>query len=190
MSNVLGIDPGLAHTGAARLHRDTTITTTLKTTPPAPTTDPVIVDARITAITRWVLTQATTDTVLVVIEGPAHNAHHGQPHERAGLWWRIINALSRRHLPIAVLPPAILKGYITGKGNADKELVRSAVAAAWPDRGLTRATTHEADAVALATAGADWLGRPGPWLEGRRGTGWLDKAQWPDRDTITERVDP
>lgn len=186
-AHVLGLDLGLAAAGAAAITTDGRVDTWVKTTPPLPDDATLAdVDARISVVARWAVALCTTGTKLVVIEGPAHAAQHGQPHERAGCWWRVVRGLLARELPVAVLSPSTLKGYISGKGNADKALVQFAVDAAWPGRGLRRKTSHECDAVALATAGADWLGwEDGPWLEGRRGTGWLLKAQWPDRDTVT-----
>lgn len=180
-AHVLGLDLGLAAAGAAQLHDDGRIFTQILTTAPlgddAPLAD---VAARIRRVARWAVERATTSTVLVVVEGPAHAAQHGQPHERAGVWWRVVDSLLRHELPVAVLAPTTVKGYIAGNGRADKDAVQRAVNAAWPGRGLLRVTSHECDAVALATAGADRLGWPGPWLEGRRATGWLRKGWWPD----------
>lgn len=179
--HVLGLDLGLAAAGAAQIHHDGRVYTQVLTTDPLPTDAPITAVAdRIRRVARWAVERATTATALVVIEGPAHAAQHGQPHERAGVWWRVVDQFVRHELPVAVLSPSTVKGYIAGNGNADKTLVQRAVAAAWPGRGLARATSHECDAVALATAGADRLGWPGPWLDGRRSTGWLDKAWWPD----------
>lgn len=183
-AHVLGLDLGLAAAGAAHLYRDGDhrIFTTLKETAALPADAPLVaVNARITDMARWAVAQAGNATALVVIEGPAHAAQHGQPHERAGIWWRVVHQLLRHDLPVAVLSPSTVKGYIAGKGNAPKELIQRAVHAAWPGHGLNRATSHECDAVALATAGADRLGWPGPWLDARRGTGWLTKGWWPDQ---------
>lgn len=185
-AHVLGLDLGLAAAGAATITTDGRVTTYVKTTPALPDGATLIdVDARISVVARWAVGLATTGTKLVVIEGPSHGSQHGQPHERAGCWWRVVRGLLARELPVAVLSPSTVKGYLAGKGNADKELMKSAVDAAWPGRGLRRKTSHECDAVALATAGCDWLGFDGPWLEGRRGTGWLLKAQWPEREAVT-----
>lgn len=185
-AHVLGLDLGLANAGAATITAEGRVDTFVKTTPALPADAPVLdVDARISVVARWAVGLCTTGTKLVVIEGPSHASQHGQPHERAGCWWRVVRGLIARELPIAVLSPSTVKGYIAGKGDADKDLVKFAVDAAWPGRGLRRKTSHECDAVALATAGCDWVGWEGPWLEGRRGTGWLTKAQWPERDTVT-----
>src|SRR5690606_5122463 len=108
------------------------------------------------------------------------------PHERAGIWWRVVDSLVRHDVPVAVLAPTTLKAYITGHGNATKTTVQQAVHRLWPGRGLDRVTDHEADAVALATAGAHWL----EWrtvlaLEHLIGPPkHLAKGQWPDRTTV------
>lgn len=187
--HVLGLDLGLAAAGAAQIHHDGRIYTQVLTTDALGADAPLAAVAdRIRRVARWAVERATTSTVLVVVEGPAHAAQHGQPHERAGVWWRVVDSLIRHKLPVAVLTPTTLKGYIAGKGNADKDAVQRAVNAAWPGRGLLRVSSHEADAVALATAGADRLGWPGPWLDGRRATGWLRKGWWPD--DLAEQPDP
>jgi crossover junction endodeoxyribonuclease RuvC len=191
-ANVLGLDLGLAHAGAATYHLDGRIGTWRYDTGPLPDHAPITqVAARIRSVARWAVGRATTGTVLVVVEGPAHAATYGQPHERAGVWWRTVDALCRAEVPVAVLPPTTVKKYLTGKGNAPKALMRSTVAALFPARGLDRISADEADGVALATCGADWLGWPGPYLEGRRGAGWLrTSAQWPDRATIRTETTP
>ena len=201
-AHVLGLDLGLAHLGAAQLHDDGRIYTQhLETaTPPCAEGHPkcadhrstiVDVEARITAAARWAVERATVHTALAVIEGPAFAAKFGQPHERAGVWWAVVRALIRHEIPVAVLSPSTLKGYLAGNGNASKAEVQAAVAAAWPKQFLDRVTSHEAEAAGLATAGADHLGWSGPWLAGRRGTGWLKKAWWPDVASPAEvSVDP
>jgi len=184
--NVLGLDLGLAHAGAARIDIDGTIAGTwrLDTDPLAAGAPIGEVARRIRGVARWAVGRGTTDTVLVVVEGPAHAAVYGQPHERAGVWWRTVDALCRAEIPVGVLPPASLKKYLTGNGRADKAAMRRAVAACYPGRGLQLVSDDEADAAALAMCGADWLGWPGPYLQGRRGGGWLRAANWPDPATV------
>lgn len=188
--NVLGLDLGLAHAGAAQIHHagDATgmhvYTQHLQTEATGPDDPITAVAARVRRIVRWAVGRATTSTMLVVIEGPAHNAEHGLPHERAGVWWLVVDQLVRHGLPVAVCAPMTAKKYIAGHGRSDKRAVRRAVHAAWPGRGLDRVTDHQADAVALATCGVDWLGWPGPWLEGRRGASLLTAVRWPEREAI------
>lgn len=188
--HVLGLDLGLAHAGAAQLHHHPDAeqmqvrTWNLHTDPTGPRAPITDVAARVRSIARWAIGRATTSTVLVVVEGPAHNAEHGFPHERAGAWWLVVDQLVRHGLPVAVVPPATAKKYVAGHGRADKDAVRRAVAAALPGRGLDRVSYDEADAVALALCGTDWCGWPGPWLESRRGSALLSAVRWPDRGSV------
>lgn len=184
-AHVLGLDLGLAHAGAAQIHQDGRVYTQRLTTPALAADAPLAaVAARLRHVARWAVERATADTVLVVVEGPAHAAQHGQPHERAHIWWRVVDSFVRHDIPVAVLPPTTVKGHIAGKGNAPKDAVQAAVHAAWPGRGLDRVSPDEADAVALATAGVDWIGWQG-LCEASRGASWLRKARWPERDAVT-----
>jgi hypothetical protein len=182
--HVLAFDLSLANAGAATLTDTGRVDTWLKQTDPirwdgdGPPPLQLVCD-RLTEVVRWALDLTTTGTRLVVLEGPAFAAQHGQPDERSGLRWRLIRGLHARGLPVGELSPKTMKGYIVGKGNASKTQVQRAVAALYPGQGLDRISGDEADAVGLAIAGADWLGWDGPYLEGRRGTGWLRKARWP-----------
>lgn len=194
--HVLAGDPSLTSFGAATINADQRVTTWVRGTDPVPCheghhqcpdrhpPDLLDVHARVRGQARWFCDLVTTSTRLVVLEGPAHGAQHGQPDERAGMRWLVLNWLIRHEVPVGILNPTTVKGYATGKGNASKADVQRAVALCYPGQGLARVTKDEADAVACAMAGADWIGFPGPWLEGRRGAGWLLKAQWPERDTV------
>ena len=185
VTHIVGLDLGLEHSGAAQLTDAGHLTTWHYRSARLPDDAPIEVQvARIRTVASWSVSRVTTSTALVILEGPAYAATWGKPHERGGVWWRVAESVVRAEVPVAVLSPRTVKGYIAGNGNASKDEVQAAVAAAWPGRGLDRVTTHEADAVAMVTAGADWLGWPGPYLEGRRGAGWLRKAAWPERDRI------
>lgn len=195
--SVLGGDLSLTSTGAAQITDTGHVTTWVRTTDSLPChlghkpcpekhhKDLVEVHDRIRSIFLWFTGLVTVNTKLVVLEGPLPGAATlGQPDERAALRWLIIDRLIRAEVPVAVLNPTTVKGYIAGNGHAVKADVKRAVAACWPGFGLAHITDDEADAVALATAGCDWIGWPGPWLDGRRGAGWLKKAQWPEREAV------
>lgn len=185
--HVLGLDLGLAHCGAAQLQHDGTIRTWhLHTDPLAEGASLARISARVHGVAAWALNRATTTTTLAVVEGPSHGSLYGNPHERAGIWWRVVDSLIRHEVPVAVLAPTTLKAYITGHGNATKTTVQQAVHTLWPGRGLDRVTDHEADAVALATAGAHWLEWPTVpiWTLGEKAATHLNKGQWPDRSTV------
>ncbi|TAK32279.1 MAG: hypothetical protein EPO40_02850 [Myxococcaceae bacterium] len=194
--SVLGGDLSLTSTGAAQITDTGHVSTWVKTTDPLPChqghrpcpdkhhPDLIEVHHRIRSIALWFTGLVTVNTRLVVLEGPAHGAQNGQPDERSGLRWLILDRLLRAEVPVAVLNPTTVKGYIAGNGHAAKADVKRAVAACWPGFGLGGKTDDECDAVACATAGTDWIGWPGPYLDGRRGAGWLKKAQWPEREAV------
>jgi hypothetical protein len=200
--HVLAGDPSLTSFGAATITNTSRVDTYRRGTDPLPCRqghlpcrdkpkhlpDLLDVHARVRSQARWFCDLVTAATVLVVLEGPAYGALHGQPDERAGLRWLILNWVIRREIPVALIPPSTVKGYLTGRGNASKDDMRRAVAALYPRQGLSRVSHDEADAVGCALAGADFLGWDGPWLDGRRGSAVLSKIQWPDRDTIREAL--
>lgn len=98
---------------------------------------------------------------LAVLEGPSYGSQgagrQSGHHERAGLWWLVYERLDANGIPIAVVPPATLKRYATGKGNASKDAVLVAAAKRFPD---WAGGNDEADAAWLAAMGAEHLGTP------------------------------
>lgn len=118
-------------------------------------------------------------TDLAVIEGPSYGSAAGQRghHECAGLWWHITYRLWAHGVPFAVVPPACLKQYATGRGNAGKDQVLSAVIRRYPQVELDG--NDQADALVLAAMGADHLGRPlTPVPQAHRAA--LAKVTWPN----------
>ncbi len=97
---------------------------------------------------------------LVVIEGPSYGSNSsGQRghHERAGLWWLVAHGLFSHGRPYAVASPKSRAKYGSGDGNANKAKVKAAVRATYEGIAYP-ANDNEADALALAAAGADHLG--------------------------------
>lgn len=116
------------------------------------------------------------DAALVVIEGPSYGSTGGREHERGGLWWMVAHALWLRRVPYCVIPPAVLKKFAAGSGNASKDLVLASVIRRYPAVPVDGNDT--ADALALAAAGAHWYGCPlaqVPLLQSAA----LSKAEWP-----------
>lgn len=111
-------------------------------------------------IGSWALSGLWTAD-LAVIEGPSYgNQGTGRQaghHERAGLWWLIVDSLEARGVPVAVAPPATVKKYATGKGNAGKDEMLAAAIRRNPE---FHGGNDEADAMWLAAMGADHLGHP------------------------------
>lgn len=77
---------------------------------------------RMIAIRDAVLGYAT-NADLVVIEGFAYGAKGRAVLDIAGMGWIVRVALTEKGYPIVEVPPACLKMFATGKGNADKNAV-------------------------------------------------------------------
>lgn len=96
---------------------------------------------------------------LALIEGPSFGQHRqGGQHDRAGLWWLVVNALRGCDVPVVEAPPSVRAKYATGAGNASKDAVLAAVVRRYPDVDVRG--NDEADALVLAAMGARFLGNP------------------------------
>lgn len=93
---------------------------------------------------------------LVVIEGYAYASGQGA-HQLGELGGVIRLALYEARLPVVELPPATLKRYATGTGNAKKDQV---LAAAIRRLGYEGHINDEADALWLLHAALDHYGQP------------------------------
>jgi Holliday junction resolvasome RuvABC endonuclease subunit len=141
--------------------------------------------------------EAVRGADLAVIEGPSLNSRTGHPHERGGLWWAVAHGLWLKGIPYAVVPPATLKQYATGKGTADKDVMWAA--ADWYLHAVVDqlADDNQVDAGFLAAAGRRWLGQPidttppEQWAAlqnrtvNRKGKPTTVGPQWPD---LTNRI--
>jgi crossover junction endodeoxyribonuclease RuvC len=144
---VLGIDPSLTGSAVATAHDSARI--------PTPDSWPILRRMR---VVRSRIERAAMDADVIVIEGPAFNAKFGKPHERAGLWWLLVERLEAvTTAGIAVLPIQSLKIYATSDGGADKAKVAQAARWHFGDR---IASDDEADATWCAAAGHAALGQP------------------------------
>lgn len=124
---------------------------------------------------------------MVAMEGPSYG-HGGQGgHEDlAGLRVLVRRYCHRHQIPYAVIPPASLKLYVAGRGNATKGEVRSAVADRYGVHTEGVGRYDQADAYGVLAAASDWLGQslgPVPERNGRA----LAGCQWPDREQVTAR---
>lgn len=151
MKTVIGIDLSLSSTGLAFVDPDIYETQLIKPR------------ARLDGHARlsWLvgaIGEHTQGAGLVVVEGPSYGSAAAQRghHERAGLWWMVTHQLWLWDVPCAIAPPACLKRYATGRGNAKKEDVLIAVIRRYP---AFIGNNDAADALVLAAMGADWLGR-------------------------------
>lgn len=94
---------------------------------------------------------------LAVVEAPSFNSLHGHPHERSGLFWRVVCDLLDHGVPVVEVPPRSRAMYATGNGAADK---KSVVAAMLEQHQLSFTDDNLVDAIVLALMGCRQLGRP------------------------------
>lgn len=162
---VIGLDLSLTSTGVAVNERVSKLLTAKATG-----------TKRLRTITDHViLTCFEEQPALVCIEGPSYGSKGGHEHERGGLWWMVAEALDFREYPYAVVAPAALKKYATGKGNAGKDEMIVATCRRFPG---FAGGNDEADALWLAAMGADYLGAPLVSMPAANRAA-LDKVQWP-----------
>lgn len=178
MSRVLGLDLSLSNTGLAGTALDldgSQLGWTEPIKPPAGLRGP----ERLLWFRQCIGTGYLSSLDLAVIEGPSYgNQGQGRQsghHERAGLWWAIRTLLHTRGVPTAVVAPATLKRYATGKGNAGKTDVVLAAARRFP---WFAGGDDEADALVLAAMGADRLGTPLTEMP-KTHRAALDAVDWP-----------
>lgn len=127
---------------------------------------------------RYILNHLRTYThgcPLAVVEGPSYN-HKGlrQHEELVALRWMVYDLLDRHDVPVAIAPPASVKLWATGKGNAGKTAVMAAMRDRYPDTAI--ASSDEADALALAEMGAAWTQGIAVTADQRRA---LNGVNWP-----------
>lgn len=173
---VIGLDLSLAATGVADVRDGQIHTGTIATHPYGPGLDDRMRRIWWIAERIWRVIEDGRRPGLVVVEGPSYGSRGGQAHERAGLWWHVISGLLGDCLPVAVVPPAVLKRYAVGKGTAAKPDMRMAL---YKRAGLDVADDGQVDAWWLAAAGLDHLGRPPVTLPaGQRKA--LTAVEWPE----------
>lgn len=165
---VLGLDLSITATGVCLPDGTTqTIATQQKTG-----------DGRLKAI-EHAITEATFEVDFAVIEDlPTHAKSAGITGMVHGVA-RLV--LLRYGIPYAVVTPATLKAYATGKGNADKTAM---AIAALKRTGREFADDNQVDAFWLRAAGLDWYEQPEfdmPKAQRER----LTKVEWPDREAVT-----
>lgn len=184
---VIGIDSSLSATGVARVtfgaaECPTRLAETWSVRTQSPGMAAIRVrEARIRHIATQVLDYARP-CALAAIEGPSLGSRDGYVWDRAGLWWRLVGALIRAEVPVAVIPPACRAKWATGHGGASKAAVRHAITRTWHGYWHdSRGDHNESDALVLASMGAQWLDLA---EFPNHDPAALDGAQWPDRDEV------
>jgi len=145
---IIGIDPSLTSLGWAYLDTETEYSAS------------GALKSRHKGLERLVDLRAQVKKILVglpldraVIEGYAFSANRG--HDQGEIGGVVRLACYDAGLPIDVVPPATLKKWTTGKGNAKKDFMLLKCFRRW---GVEFETVDEADAFALAQWGAEQHG--------------------------------
>lgn len=121
---------------------------------------------------------------LVVIEGPSFGPGAKHRHEDlAGLRVMARHACWKAGIPYAIVPPSNRAMYATGRGNAPKGEVRSAITDRYGIELEGGARYDMADAYALLAAGRDQLGYPLAPVPARNRLA-LAGCQWPDMEGL------
>lgn len=128
---------------------------------------------------RREIVERTRAADLIVVEGPSYASTGSSVHQLAGMWWLVVHTLWRRQLPVAVCPPAQRAMYATGRGNASKGEVRTAVNLHFGIECDGPGRYDMADAVSMAALGLHWLGHPLTELPTTH-TRALDGVAWPE----------
>jgi crossover junction endodeoxyribonuclease RuvC len=186
---VVGLDLSLTCTGVAVATQNGAITDriTSKPTPNATLADRAV---RIGLITARVV-DFVRGADLVIIEGPTYATSTGSQHDRSGLWWLVVNRLIAGTMPVVEVSPTTRCRYATGRGNASKDDVLSAVIRRYPHIDVNG--NDEADALILAAMGARHLGHPLEPTKPDTGSGLvailpqthlaaMDAVTWPNPD--------
>jgi len=124
---------------------------------------------------------------LVVVEGLPSARTQVDP-ERCHLWWAVVFRLALAGVPVLDVPPATVKVYACGMGNANKREVIAGVQEWFPEweinktsktgKVLTTVDDNKADAVALMAIGCELLGEPLVELPAKQRKA-LDKLELP-----------
>ena len=180
MTRVTGIDPSLTGTGLAVLTStggrvDTMLRTVGSTGKRSDTW--AMRGARLTKLRNETMRWVPRDTTLAVMEGPAYGVQGSGIHDRAGYWWMLYQALTALKIPVAVCPPTTRAKWATDKGNSGKADVAVAVSRLWPV--VEWRGDDEADALALASMGAQHIGMPVPYMVLERHKLAVSKIEWP-----------
>jgi crossover junction endodeoxyribonuclease RuvC len=164
---VLGIDPSLTSTGFSSGEKRGTLTTALKGA------------QRLDYLANELESLITTisDKTLVAIEGYSFASRNSQAHSIGELGGVLRLTMFRLGIPFVDIPPTSRAKFATGKGNASKSEVISALSArtgiVWSGKGAD----DMADAFVLEEMGLTHLGRQRyDWPKSH--TEALDKIDW------------
>ncbi|MFI8593752.1 hypothetical protein ACIGCK_04890 [Microbacterium sp. NPDC078428] len=149
----VGIDPSLVCTGVAVIDLDTGDVLTRRFRTASLGTSLRAKRDRLRKAIAGILAAVPASVAVSVIEVPHSAQQFGAQNERVALYWWLVDQLFARG-PVVEVAPAQRAKLATGRGNAPKADVVSAVSTAFP--AVHIADDNVADALALAWAGARW----------------------------------
>jgi Holliday junction resolvasome RuvABC endonuclease subunit len=124
---------------------------------------------------------------LVAMEGPSYGHSGPRFHEDlAGLRVLVRRYCHHHQIPYALVPPSNLKLYTTGRGNAGKGEVRSAVADRYGIHTEGVGRYDMADAYGALAAASEWLGQSLADVPERNRKA-LAGCAWPEREQVIAR---
>ncbi|MFI7527516.1 hypothetical protein [Nocardia salmonicida] len=177
---VVGIDPSLTGTGLAVLTaREGRVDTALRTIGSTGKRSDTwaMRAARLTKLRNELMRHVPRGATLAVLEGPSYGSPTPGQHDNAWFRGKVYDALTSLGIPIAVCPPKTRAKWATDNGNSGKADVAVAVSRLWPV--VEWRGDDEADALALASIGAQHIGMPVPYLILERHKLALAKIEWP-----------
>lgn len=160
MSFVVGLDLSLTSTGLSAIDPEEgePHTAALGSSGKSTAIYPEHLDRHISLCEDIVAGVERADPVAVALESASFSTPKDtSAHRRAGLWWRVYEAVSDRW-PVVTLTPAEVKMFATGKGNASKEKVLAQTYVAYGVDPFPDACFDRADATVLASALTAYLG--------------------------------
>ncbi|WP_280304943.1 crossover junction endodeoxyribonuclease RuvC [Nocardia neocaledoniensis] len=180
MTIVVGIDPSLTGTGLAVLTSSgDRVDTALRTVGSTGKRSDTYAQraARLVKLRNELMSHVPRKADLAVLEGPAYGVQGTGVHDRAWYWGKVYDALTSLGIPVAVCPPTTRAKWATDKGNSGKADVAVAVSRLWPV--VEWRGDDQADALALASMGAQHIGMPVPYLVLERHKLAVAKIEWP-----------
>lgn len=114
---------------------------------------------------RECVTELAKGAELVIMENLSYGSNDASAQERAGLAYMIRDTFWKREQPFVLIAPTTLKKWVTGKGNAEKNLMLREV---WRRFNVDAGNDNEADAVALAFLGRALVGDWEPQIDAQR----------------------
>lgn len=159
----VGIDPSLSSTGVALIGGEGSFElTTVRSAPASDLRGQVF---RLTSIVRGVLRALPDRFDVLVIEEPNSRMQYGGLGERNGLYWLILSQMMSRADLLLPVTPSTRAAYAAGDHRLPedgKKTSKRAVIAEQERRfpGAVFRNDDEADALAMASMGARFLGHP------------------------------